>query len=147
MGIHFVGVKPKERRIKCLRVEADMFLHIANLDGTKLVRAEPQLPTDAHVVGFTVDEAFNTITLYIESMAFEPVQESLAFPELNIVFHTWEPCFETNDLGEPVRLGFGVDGYLPDSWRKALDKKAMLMTQDFKKSWAAVKAGSNLGLG
>lgn len=78
----------ERRRVREVRIEADVFINLLQwLDGTRYVLCDG-LPPDARVVGITVDKLYNTIQLYVESDAFEPVPEGFVPPLLPITIRT-----------------------------------------------------------
>jgi hypothetical protein len=77
---------PPARKIKRLDVEADMFLAILKgMDGKRRIRSEG-FPAEARCVGITVDERFNTVTLWLESPEWEEIGEGDAVPNLDVRF-------------------------------------------------------------
>ncbi|HYW90326.1 MAG TPA: hypothetical protein VFB50_21320 [Chloroflexota bacterium] len=79
-------IGPQSRSVKRLDIQADMFLRILQgMDGDRLVRCEG-IPADARSVGIIVDEAWNTVVVYVESTEFEPVAEGMPVPHLDVRF-------------------------------------------------------------
>ncbi len=95
MGIHFTEPLVQTRQIRMLRIEAGEFLHLLRaLDGKKALRLKEPLPEDARCVGFSVDECFNTVTLYIESETFPPRDPATVVEEINLTVESWQPLPE-----------------------------------------------------
>lgn len=75
-----------DRRIKKLQISADMFVRILlGMDGNRRVKMEG-IPADARTVGLSVDEGFNTVTLYVESDEFEPCELGALYPDMGVRF-------------------------------------------------------------
>ncbi len=80
-----------------LNIEQDMFLTLLkHLDGTRRIKCEG-LPDDVRTVGLVVDEAWNTVTLVLESPAFAIVEPQYSVPELNL---TWTEY--TDPVSQPA---------------------------------------------
>lgn len=95
--------EPKRRRIKRLTIQADMLLHmLRGQDGTRLLKTT-DIPEGARVIGLTVGQIYNTVSLYIESEEFEETHESQCWPDLDVTFTSYHP-----ELIEPDKLLFTV---------------------------------------
>jgi hypothetical protein len=89
MGLHLYGDNPPSRRLKRLDIQADMFLRaLRGLDGKNRIRTEG-LPEDIRCVGLSVDQVFNTVTLYLESPEWSEVPEGSHIEQLNVTFFSY----------------------------------------------------------
>lgn len=81
------------KRLKILRVSADVLLAFFQMDGTRLIRAAG-MPDDAKIIGTNASAHFvsNQLLLMIHSETFPEVPESHPCPELDITF-SWETPF------------------------------------------------------
>jgi len=63
---------PEDRRVRVLRIEYSMFLHILMPDGKRLIR-QRGLPSDAKIIAISDEPAWAAIEFVIHSESFEPV--------------------------------------------------------------------------
>ena len=91
MGIHYIDSNPTSHRVKVLKINGTILLDIfRGLNGRRLLKCSP-IPDDARVVGYTVDEMWDTISVYVESQEFEEVEAGLYPPEMELTVSVREP--------------------------------------------------------
>src|SRR6266487_1361750 len=85
MPIRFEGT-PRTRRDKRWQIDLVRLLDLLRAnDGVRHLHQDG-LPADARPVGLTVDRAWNTIDVYLESDSFDEVSENEMPPELLVAF-------------------------------------------------------------
>jgi len=79
------------RRIRELRIEAEHWPDfVRRLNGNAFLMGETALPEDARVVGLTITLSASTVSVFVESAAFEEVAEGTVPPLWTIAFSRLE---------------------------------------------------------
>jgi len=73
------------RRVKILRIDQQVFIHLLSPNG-KHLRRQQGMPPDANVIGIRYEPEFGVVAFVIQSEEFEPVSINQKVPPLEVTY-------------------------------------------------------------